>query len=98
MRIVGMDDRRLPLSDDSRQLPRRRQVNLVDRREWNQIRTLGGAAKQLALAMRDQHGAMAASAKTQNGQEGLLLSPAPGARGVDVEGEHSSHSFANFNP
>ena len=48
--------------------------------------------------MRDEHGPMAAGPQAEHGQEDLLLSPAPGARGVDVEGEHSSQSFANFSP
>ena len=34
--------------------------------------------------------------EAEDGQEDLVLSPAPGAGGVDMEGEHSSQSFANF--
>ena len=57
-----------------------------------------GAAKQFAGRMRQQHRAVAARAQAHHGQKDLLLSPAPGFRGVDVEGEHSSQSFANFSP
>ena len=70
----------------------------LHRRERHQVGALGGAPIQLALGVRDEHGAVAAGAQAEHGQEDLVLSPAPGARGVDVEGEHSSQSFANFSP
>ena len=96
--IVRVDNLRPPPPRDPRQLPRRGQIDLIHRRERKQVRPLGGAAEQLALGVRHQHGTMAAGPQAQHGQEDLLLSPAPGSRGVDVEGEHSSQSFANFSP
>ena len=98
MRIVRVHDRGLPLLDDLGQLPRRREVDLVDRRQRNEIGALRGAPEQLPFAMRDEDRPVPAGAEAEDGQEDLLLSPAPGARGVDVDGEHSSQSFANFSP
>jgi hypothetical protein len=91
-------DFRLPLPDQPRQLPRRRQVDLVSRRQRKQIGSFASPSMELALAMRDEHGAVTHGAEPQNGQEDLVLSAAPGAGGVDVEREHSSQSLANFNP
>ena len=57
------------------------------------------AAPLLApVAMRHEHGPMPALTQPGDRQEDLLLSSAPGPRGVDVESEHSSQSFANFRP
>ena len=98
MRIVRVHDLRLPPPHDLRQLPRGGEIDLVHRRERKQVGALRGAPEQLALGVRHQHGAVAPGPQAQHGQEDLLLSPAPGARGVDVEGEHSSQSFANFRP
>ena len=67
MRIVRVDDRRLPLPDDLRQLPRRGEIDLVHRRERHQVRPLGGAPEQLAFAMRDEHGAVAARPQAEDG-------------------------------
>ncbi len=74
------------------------QVDLVARRQPDEIRAFGRALVQLALRVRDEHRAVPAFAQTQDGQERLLLSAAPGPGGVDVEAEHSSHSLANFRP
>ncbi len=98
VRIVRVHDLRLPAADDLRQLPRGGEIDLVDRRKRKQVGALGGAPEQLAFRMRHQHGAVAPGPQAQHGQKDLLLSPAPGARGVDVEGEHSSQSLANFRP
>ena len=98
MRIVRVHDRRLPLPDDPRQLPRRREIDLVHRRERHQVGALGRASIELTLGVRDQHRPMAPRPQAEHGQEDLLLSSAPRARGVDVEGEHSSQSFANLRP
>lgn len=67
MRIVRVHDLRLPLPDDLRQFPRRGEIDLVDRRERDKIGTFRGAAKQLALAMRDEDGSMAAGPQSENG-------------------------------
>ena len=64
----------------------------------DQIRSFGGALVQLTIRVRDEHRSVPALAQSQDGQERLLLSAAPGPGGVDVEAEHSSHSFANFRP
>ena len=98
VRIVRVDDLGPPPPHDLRQLPCRGEIDLIHRREREQVGTLGGAAEQLALGVRHQHGTMAAGPQAQHGQEDLLLSAAPGARGVDVEDEHSSQSVANFSP
>ena len=62
-----MDDRRPPLPDDARQLPRRREIDLVDRRERHQVGPFGRTAEQLALAVRDEHGAVAAGPQAEDG-------------------------------
>ena len=89
MRIVRVHDLRLPAADDLRELPRGGEIDFVDRRERKQVGALGGAPEELALGVRHEHGAVAAGPQAQHGQKDLLLSPAPGARGVDVEGEHA---------
>ena len=93
-----MHDLRLELPDDARQFPRRREIDLVARRERHQIGALRRTAVQHALRVCDEHGAMAERAQPEDGQEDLVLSAAPGTGGVDVECEHSSHSFANLSP
>lgn len=98
VRIVRMHDVRLPLVDDTRELPRGGEIDLVARRQGDEIRSFGRAAIELALGVGDEHGLVPERAQTEDGQENLVLSAAPGAGGVDVEGEHSSHSFENFKP
>ena len=96
MRIVSMDDFRLPLAEDAGQLPRRREIDLVARRQRHQVGPFGCPSIELAFRVRNQHSAMPEGAQPQDRQEDLVLSAAPCAGGVDVEGEHSSQSFANF--
>lgn len=98
MRIVRVDDVRLHVTKDARQPPPCGEVDFVPRRERNQVRALTRAAKELALGMRDEQRTMPRLAEPEDGQEDLVLSAAPGAGGVDVDCEHSSQSFANFNP
>ena len=98
VRIVRVHEVGPVVADDARQPPRRAQVDLVARRQSDQIRPFGGALVQLTLRVRDEHRSVPAFAQPQDGQERLLLSAAPGPGGVDVEAEHSSHSFANFRP
>ncbi len=96
MGVVRVNDFRLELSNDARKLPRSGEVDLVARSERHKVRTLHRAPVELALRMRDEHRFVFERAQTEDGQEDLVLSPAPGARGIDVEGEHSSQSFANL--
>ena len=56
------------------------------------------SAIQRALGMGHEDRPVAEGAQTEDGQEDLVLSAAPGTGGVDVECEHSSHSFANLSP
>ena len=91
-----MDDLRPPLPDDSRQCPRRGKIHLVARGERHEVGAFRCAAVEHALGLGDEHGAVAERAQPQDCQEDLVLSAAPGAGGVDVECEHSSHSFANL--
>ena len=98
MRIVRVHDLRFPLPDDARELPRRREIDLVARRQRDEIRSFRRAAIERALGMRHQDRPVAEGAQAEDGQEDLVLSAAPGAGGVDVECEHSSHSFANLSP
>ena len=86
------------LADDAGEPPGGGEIDLVHRRERQQVGALRGAAIELALGVRDEHRPVAARPQAEHGQKDLLLSPAPGPRGVDVEGEHSSQSFANFRP
>ena len=98
VRIVRVHDGRLPLPHDARQLPRRGEIDLVHRRERHQVGPFARAAIELALGVRDEHRPVTSSPQAEHGQEDLLLSPAPGPRGVDVECEHSSQSLANLRP
>jgi hypothetical protein len=93
-----MHDLRLPLANDPRELPRGRQVDFVARRERNEIGPLRGPAIELAVGVRHQDSFVAKGTEPQDRQEDLVLSAAPGPGGVDVEGEHSSESFANLSP
>ena len=93
-----MDDLRPGVANDAGELPRGGEIDLAARRQRHQIRTLASAPIELALRMRNQHLAMVERPQPEHRQEDLVLSAAPGARGVDVEGEHSSQSFANLRP
>lgn len=96
MRIVGVDHVGPPLMDDAGQLPCGGQVDLTARYQADQVGSFRRTAIELALAVRHEHGPVPQGAKPQNRQEDLVLAAAPGAGRVDVEGEDSSHSFANF--
>lgn len=98
MRIVRVHDRGRHVAQDTRQPPARREVDLVARRERDQVGPFARAAIELALGVRDEHRTVPGGAQPQDGQEDLVLSAAPRAGGVDVEGEHSSQSLANFRP
>jgi hypothetical protein len=98
MRIVRVHDLGRRLADDARELPRRREVDFAAWRERYEIRSFERAAIELALRVGDEHGPVVERSRTEHGQEDLVLSTAPRPRGVDVEGEHSSQSFANLRP
>ena len=70
--------------------------DLGARREGHQVVALACAVEEHAVGVRHEHGPVAARAHPHDGQEDLLLSAAPGAGGVEVECEHSSHSLANL--
>ena len=65
-------------------------------REQDQLEPLCDPPPQLAVGMSDECGAMPDCAQAVDGQQDLILSASPGSRRIDVEREHSSHSFANF--
>jgi hypothetical protein len=89
MRIMRVHDLWLPVANDLRELPRGGEIDFVDRGERHQVGALGGAAIELPLGVCDEHRLVAAGAQAQHGQKDLLLSPAPGARGIDVDGKHA---------
>ncbi len=94
--VVRMDDFGSPLTNESRQPPRRGQVGFAACGERHQVGTLPRAPEELAFRVRHEDGPVTALPQSQHGQEDLVLSAAPGACGVEMEGEHSSHSFANL--
>lgn len=73
------------ISDDPRKPEGGGEIDLVGGRQADEIVALAGAARELALGVRDEHRAVAARPKAEDRQEDLVLSPAPGAGGIDVE-------------
>src|SRR6185503_20584162 len=51
---------------------------------------------QLAAGVRDQRRAMADRAQAVDGEQHLVLTAAPGARGVDMKGEHRGLTMPPF--
>ena len=96
MRIVRVDDVRLQLFHDAGKPPRGRQVHLCSRPERNELETFGRSLPELPIRVRDERGPVTERAQAIDGQQDLILSASPGSRRIDVEREHSSHSFANF--
>ena len=96
--IMGVNEAGRIRAEHAREFPGGGQVDLVARREPDQIDALGGARMELSLRVGDQHGTVPALAQPQDRQERLLLAAAPGPGGVDVEAEHSSQSLASFSP
>ena len=88
MRIVGVDDVGPQLLQKPRQPPRRAEIHFRPWRQRHEIQALGRALAQLPVRVRDQHGAVAERTQAHQGDEDLVLPPSPGARRVDVEGEH----------
>ena len=91
-----MHDLGLDLPDDPRHLPRGGQIDFTSRRKRNQIGAFERASIELALRVRHEHGPVVERPEPEHRQEDLVLSTAPRPGGVDVEGEHSSQSFANL--
>ena len=98
MRVMGMHDGRPVLGEQPRQAPRRGDINFRRDGEPQTVRRIRRAPVEFAVGMRDQQRPMPARTQALDGQEGLLLSAAPGAGGVDVEADHSSHSLAYLRP
>ena len=89
VRVVRVDDVRPEPLEDARQPPRGAQVHLGLRRERDEVEPLLRALPQLAVRVRDEHRPVAERAQPDDGDQHLVLSAAPGARRVDVQGEHS---------
>ena len=85
MGIVGVDEFGRQVANHARQAEGGGEVDLVCRRQPDEIVALAGAAREFTFRMRDEHRAVAARPKTEHRQEDLVLSPAPRAGGVDVE-------------
>ena len=96
MGIVGVDEIRREVADHPGEAEGGGEVDLVGGGEAHQVVALARAPGQLTLRVGDERGAVPARAQAEDGQEDLVLSPAPRAGRVDVEGEHSSQSFTNF--
>ena len=84
MGIVRVDDIRPQALDDARQPPRRRQVHLAARSDWDEVEAFFHAPAQLAVRMCDERRPLAERPKAVHGQEHLVLAAPPGARRVDV--------------
>lgn len=98
MRVMGMHDGRPVLGEQPRQTPRGSDIDFGRDGEAQTFGRIGRAPVEFAVGMRDQQRPMPARTQALDGQEGLLLSAAPGAGGVEVEADHSSHSLAYLRP
>ena len=96
MGIVSVDEIGREVANDPREAEGGGEIDLVGRRQPDEIVALAGSAREFAVRMRDEHRAVAARPQSEHRQQDLVLSSAPRAGGVDVEGEHSSQSFTNF--
>ena len=90
MRIVRVNDVGLERLMTRASRHAAREIHLRPRRDRNQLEPFRRALPQLAVGMGDQRGALADRAQAVDGQQNLVLSAAPGARRVDMEGEHQS--------
>ena len=88
--VVGVDDVGPELFDHPRQPPRCRQVDLVVRRERDEVGAFGHAPEQLTFRMRHQRRPLASRAEAHHGVHHLVRASAPAPRGVDVQREHRS--------
>ncbi len=90
VRVVRVNDVRPQPLDHPRQPPCGRQIHFRARRERDQLEPLASAAPQLAARMRDERRPLADRAQTVHRDQNLVLSAAPGAGRIDVQGKHAS--------
>jgi len=64
--------------------------------ERDEVQTFGRPLAKFTVRVCHERRALSDGAQAVDGQQDLVLPAAPGAGGVDVECEHSSHSLANF--
>ena len=91
---VGFD-----VGDDLVELPAGVDVELALRRETDESQALARALPQLAAGVRDEHRRMAELLEPRDGEQDLILSPAPRLGRVDVERSNHlpfAHNLANF--
>ena len=88
MRIVRVQHVGLQLLHQARQAPRRAQIHLGLWRDRHQLEAFFRTLAQLAGRVRDEHRPVSYRAKSEDCEQHLVLAAAPGACGVDVEGEH----------
>ena len=88
VRVVGVDEVGREVADDPREAERRGEIDFVGRRQADEIVAFARAPRQFALRVRHEHRPVAARPEADDGQEDLVLSPAPRAGGVDMEAEH----------
>src|SRR5262245_62164968 len=84
-RVGRMDDVWFELLKDSRESPRRRQIDLRAWRQWNQVSAFRHPAIELSARMCHQRGAVPSRAKPHHGMHDLALTATPGARRVYME-------------
>src|SRR5689334_17322539 len=92
MRVVGMNDLGVELSDDARQLPAGVKVDFGTRSQADKVVSFGRTPRKLSLRMSDEYRPVTVLAKTEYGQQHLTLAAAPRTRCVEVKGEHSRKS------
>ena len=88
--VVGMDDIGSAFTQQSRELPGRGEVHLQPRRQRNEVVPVGCPAPHLAVWVDDKRRPVSACTETKDGQQDLVLSTVPGARGVHVQRHHES--------
>src|SRR5262245_42757679 len=74
--------------DDAPQTPGGREIHLTAWGERHQFESFFGTSAQLAVRVRDERRAVPERAQPVDGHQHLVLTTAPGAGGVDVEGKH----------
>ena len=88
VRIMGVDDVRRQVADHAREAEGGGEVDVMGRGQPDEIVALARAAGQFARRVRHEDGPVAERPETEHRQEDLVLSPAPGAGGVDMERKH----------
>ena len=82
-----MDDIGPDTAHDAGELPRGLKIELVTWRQRHELEAFLGSPPQLTVRMGDEHRALAALAKTEDGEKNLVLPTAPRGGRVDVEGK-----------